>query len=56
LASTFARSLRRAGFQTERKDVEVLADQVVMTAMCFPTGTVIERRGDAFRARPAGKE
>ena len=52
LASTFARSLRRAGFRPEPEEVRQMVDRAILVATRFATGSVVERRGDDFRVRP----
>jgi hypothetical protein len=56
LAEAFGRSLRQAGFKPEPQEVTQTVEAVLDVAAHFATGTVLERRGNAFRVRAAGKE
>jgi len=54
--AALVKSIRRSGFNPAPSAVGSMADELTTIASRFEAGTVLERRGDAFRARPAGKE
>ena len=56
LVADFVKSSKRSGFNLTAAEVAPMADDIIRIAGRFGTGAVLERRGDAFRARPAGKE
>jgi len=56
LIAAFVESSKRSGFNFTAAEVAPMADDLLRIAGRFAAGTVLERRGDAFRARPAGKE
>ena len=49
-------SSKTSGFNFGADQVAPVADEVLRIAGRFPAGTVLERRGNAFRVRAAGKE
>jgi len=56
LIAAFVASSKRSGFNLTAAEVAPMADDLIRIAGRFEAGTVLERRGDAFRVRPAGKE
>jgi hypothetical protein len=54
--AALADSIKASGFGLTAEDFAPEADEIIRIADYFPVGTVLERRGETFRVRRAGKE